>query len=192
MLQPVPVASAQTAPIRTARAPAGKQLQLEHLSQTNHASSRGPIRARAITGLPRRTRHGLLRSSFVGQGRFDSEGQNVPPRRALPPAPAPRTRSIRVKHFRCYGRCQDRPDPKTYLKCLSACPGFEETRGVACEKYGFPLEAACLTARDICASAEVPPGLIVLAVVGAVMLVVGASSLCASSSSQCGLVVPPR
>ncbi len=94
--------------------------------------------------------------------------------------------------FRCYGRCQDQPDPKTYLKCLSACPGFEETRGVACEKYEIPPEAACLTAREIPASAEVPPGLIVLAVVGAVMLVVGASSLCASSSSQCGLVVPPR
>jgi hypothetical protein len=94
--------------------------------------------------------------------------------------------------FRCYGQCQDQLDPKAYLKCLSACPGFEETRGVACEKYEIPPEAACLTAREMPASAEVPPGLIVLAVVGAVMLVVGASSLCASSSSQCGFGVPPR
>ena len=31
--------------------------------------------------------------------------------------------------FRCYGHCQDQVDPKAYLKCLSACPGFEETRG---------------------------------------------------------------
>ena len=94
--------------------------------------------------------------------------------------------------FRCYGQCQDQLNPRAYLKCLSACPGFEETRGVTCEKYEIPPEAACLTAREIPASAEVPPGLIVLAVVGAVMLVVGASSLCASSSSQCGFVVPPR
>jgi hypothetical protein len=94
--------------------------------------------------------------------------------------------------FRCYGHCQDEPDPRAYLECLSACPGFEVTPGESCDKYEIPPQAACLTARELPASAEVPPGLVVLAVVGTVMLVVGASSLCALSSSQCGVVGPPR
>jgi hypothetical protein len=88
--------------------------------------------------------------------------------------------------FRCYGQCQDELNPKAYLACLSACPGFEVTQGAACEKYEVPPDAACLTARQIPASAEVPPGLVVLAVIGNVMLVVGAASLCTLSSSHCG------
>ena len=94
--------------------------------------------------------------------------------------------------FRCYGHCQDELDSKAYLACLSACPGFEVTHGAVCEKYEIPPEAACLTARQIPASTVVPPGLVVLAVIGAVMVVVGASSLCALSSSQCGAYATPR
>lgn len=94
--------------------------------------------------------------------------------------------------FRCYGRCQDAVDPKAYLACLSECPGFEETHGATCAKYEVPPETACLTARQIPASSEVPPGLVVLAVIGTFMVVVGASSLCALSSSQCGGFATPR
>ena len=94
--------------------------------------------------------------------------------------------------FRCYGHCQNEVDPKAYLACLSACPGFEVTHGATCAKYETPPETACLTARQIPASADVPPGLVVLAVIGTFMVVVGASSLCALSSSQCGGFVGPR
>ena len=91
----------------------------------------------------------------------------------------------------CYGQCQEQLDPKAYLACLSQCPGFEVTQGAVCDKYEIPPEAACLTARKIPASSEVPPGLVVLAVIGSVMVVVGAASLCASSSSQCGTYGAP-
>jgi len=94
--------------------------------------------------------------------------------------------------FRCYGHCQDEIDPKAYLACLSECPGFEVTHGATCAKYEVPPETACLTARQIPASSEVPPGLVVLAVIGTFMVVVGASSLCALSSSQCGGFAGPR
>jgi hypothetical protein len=94
--------------------------------------------------------------------------------------------------FRCYGQCQDEVNPKAYLACLSACPGFEVTQGATCEKYEVPPDSACITARKIPASAEVPPGLVVLAVIGSVMVVVGAASLCALSSSQCGAYGVPR
>jgi hypothetical protein len=94
--------------------------------------------------------------------------------------------------FRCYGHCQDAPDPKAYLACLSECPGFEVTHGATCAKYETPPETACLTARQIPASSDVPPGLVVLAVIGTFMVVVGASSLCALSSSQCGAYAGPK
>jgi hypothetical protein len=46
--------------------------------------------------------------------------------------------------------------------------------------------------RTVSAKKELPPGLVVLAIVGEVALVVGAVSLCSISSSQCGLQVPPH
>lgn len=94
--------------------------------------------------------------------------------------------------FRCYGRCQGEADPKGYLKCLSGCPGFEVKQGVACEKYETPPEAACLTARKLPATSEVPPGYVVLAIIGSFMFIVGASSLCALSGSQCTMGGVPR
>ena len=94
--------------------------------------------------------------------------------------------------FRCYGQCQDAASPKEYLACLATCPGFEVTHGATCQPYEVPPETACLTARKLPASAEVPPGYVVLAVIGTVMVVVGASSLCALSGSQCGSLAVPR
>lgn len=88
--------------------------------------------------------------------------------------------------FRCYGRCQDRPSPKSYLDCLSQCPGFAVDADVACDEHDVPPVAACITVRKIPASATPEPGFIVLAVVGSFALVVGAAALCASSKSQCG------
>jgi len=94
--------------------------------------------------------------------------------------------------FRCYGRCQAQADPKEYLACLSSCPGFEVTNGAVCERYEVPPEAACLTARKLPASSAVPPGFVVLAVIGGFMMVVGAASLCASTSTQCSTYGVPR
>jgi hypothetical protein len=93
--------------------------------------------------------------------------------------------------FRCYNRCQPQTTPNGYLECLAECPGFEITPGETCAKYEVPPVAACLTVRKIPKTREVPPGVVVLAVVGSFLLVVGASSLCAASSSQCGAVPPP-
>jgi hypothetical protein len=91
----------------------------------------------------------------------------------------------------CFSECQSAATPNAYVDCLSACPGFESTPGEYCSKSEVPPEAACLTVRKIPASAEVPPGMIVLAIVGQMALVVGAVSLCSVSSSQCGLYPPP-
>lgn len=94
--------------------------------------------------------------------------------------------------FRCYGGCQSASSPQAYLDCLAACPGFEVTPGVRCSKEEVPPVAACLTVRKIPRQEPVPAGAVVLATVGAFLLVVGAASLCAASSSQCGYVsVPP-
>lgn len=92
---------------------------------------------------------------------------------------------------RCYGACQSAATPKDYVECLSACPGFETTPGEYCSRTEVPPVAACLTVRKIPAAKEVPPGLVVLAVVGQFALVVGAVALCNASSSQCGIPVVP-
>jgi len=92
----------------------------------------------------------------------------------------------------CYAGCQSSETPKAYVECLSQCPGFEATPGEYCSNTEVPPVAACLTVRKIPATRELPPGLVVLAVVGEVALVVGAASLCAASSSQCGLQIPPK
>jgi hypothetical protein len=92
----------------------------------------------------------------------------------------------------CYSECQSAKTPKTYVECLSACPGFETTDGEYCSKSEVPPVAACLTVRKIPIAKETPPGLVVLAIVGQFALVVGAASLCNISSSQCARFPPPQ
>ena len=91
----------------------------------------------------------------------------------------------------CFSACQSETSPTKYVQCLSECPGFEATPDEYCSKTEVPPVAACLTVRKIPAKSEVPPGLVVLAVVGEVALAVGAVSLCSISSSQCGRQLPP-
>lgn len=93
---------------------------------------------------------------------------------------------------RCFAACQSLSDPKKYVDCLSECPGFETTPGEYCSNTEVPPVAACLTVRQIPVTKEVPPGLVVLAIVGQMALVVGAASLCSISNSNCGLYPPPR
>jgi hypothetical protein len=87
----------------------------------------------------------------------------------------------------CFSACQAAATPQAYVDCLSACPGFETTAGEYCSKTEVPPEAACLTVQKIPAKSEIPPGVIVLAIIGEVALVVGAASLCKASNSRCGL-----
>lgn len=92
----------------------------------------------------------------------------------------------------CFAGCQSAETPNKYVDCLAECPGFETTPGEYCSNTDIPPEAACLTVRTVSAKKEIPPGLVVLAVVGELALVVGASSLCSISSSQCGIHTLPR
>jgi len=92
----------------------------------------------------------------------------------------------------CFAACQSAETPNKYVDCLSECPGFEKTPGEYCSNTDIPPEAACLTVRSVSAKKELPPGLVVLAIIGEVALVVGASSLCSISSSQCGVYTLPR
>jgi hypothetical protein len=87
--------------------------------------------------------------------------------------------------FRCHADCQERDTPDGYLECLSACPGFEQTQGVACAPNEIPPLAACFTARPAPVGAEPRPGAVVVAVIGDVSLVVGVSALCASQTEPC-------
>lgn len=91
----------------------------------------------------------------------------------------------------CFAACQSTETPNKYVDCLSACPGFEATPDEYCSNTDIPPQAACLTVRKVSTKKELPPGLVVLAIVGEFALVVGASSLCSISSSQCGLQMPP-
>jgi hypothetical protein len=93
---------------------------------------------------------------------------------------------------RCFAACQSAATPKSYVDCLTQCPGFESTPGEYCSNTEVPPVAACLTVRQIPATREPPAGLVVLAVVGQMALVVGAASLCSLSNSNCGLYPPPR
>lgn len=92
----------------------------------------------------------------------------------------------------CFSACQSAETPNKYVDCLSACPGFEATPGEYCSNTDIPPQAACLTVRKVSTKKELPPGLVVLAIVGEVALVVGAASLCSISSSQCGVYTLPR
>lgn len=92
----------------------------------------------------------------------------------------------------CFVGCQSSTTPVQYVECLSACPGFEKTPGATCGSTDVPPESACLTVRKVPVSRELPPGLVVLTIVGEMALVVGAASLCSISANQCGLIVPPK
>jgi hypothetical protein len=89
----------------------------------------------------------------------------------------------------CFSACQSAGTPNEYVDCLSACPGFESTPGEYCSSTEVPPEAACITVIKIPAKAEVPPGLVALAIVGGYVLAVGASSLCRLSSTHCGVTL---
>ncbi len=90
----------------------------------------------------------------------------------------------------CFAQCQAATTPNAYVDCLAECPGFEKTPGEYCSNTDVPPEAACLTVRVVPVKKELPPGLVVLAIVGEVALVVGAASLCSISSTQCGMQMP--
>lgn len=94
--------------------------------------------------------------------------------------------------MRCYSACQSETQPDKYVDCLSACPGFESTPDEYCSNTEVPPVAACLTVRKIPAKEAVPPGMVVLAIVGTVALVVVAASLCSLSNSQCYRYPPPQ
>jgi hypothetical protein len=98
--------------------------------------------------------------------------------------------------FHCYADCQAKPEPRAYLSCLQACPGFETTPGVACMPEEVPPVAACFTAREANRAIEQDNGDVVIATIAGVVLVVALASVCASSSStQCslgGLPPPPH
>jgi hypothetical protein len=89
--------------------------------------------------------------------------------------------------FRCYGGCQEQTTPDGYLSCLSQCPAFEVTQGVACAPHEVPPVAACITARRVPASdkREVEPGYVVVAVLANIALVVALGVACTEASS-CG------
>lgn len=88
--------------------------------------------------------------------------------------------------FRCHGRCQERDTPEGYLQCLSECPGFEQTPGVACAPNEIPPLAACFTARPAPVGSEPRAGSVVVAVIADIPLVVGVSAVCASQTEPCG------
>jgi hypothetical protein len=93
----------------------------------------------------------------------------------------------------CYSGCQSAATPNAYVDCLAACPGFESTPDEYCSKSEVPPEAACLTVRKIPAKSEIPPGVVVLAIIGEIALVVGLASLCTSgSATQCNAFPPPH
>ena len=49
--------------------------------------------------------------------------------------------------FHCRGECQGAQTLDSYLTCLSECPGFEVTPGVACDTDDVLPAAVCITAR---------------------------------------------
>jgi hypothetical protein len=87
--------------------------------------------------------------------------------------------------FRCYGACQRQEAPEDYLRCLSECPGFEQTPGIACAPSEVPPLAACFTARPVPVGSEPKTGAVVIAVIANVALVVGLASICASQTEPC-------
>ena len=87
--------------------------------------------------------------------------------------------------FRCFGACQELTQPDAYLECLSKCPAFEVTKGVACAPYEVPPETACITARRLPAKQEIDAAYKVVAVIAGVALIVALGVPC-TSSITCG------
>jgi len=87
--------------------------------------------------------------------------------------------------LRCHADCQRHQTPDGYVECLSACPGFERTPGVACAPNEVPPLAACFTARPAPLGSEPRAGSVVVAVIGDVPLTVGVSAVCASQTEPC-------
>lgn len=86
--------------------------------------------------------------------------------------------------FRCHADCQERDTPDGYLQCLSECPGFEQTPGIACAPNEVPPLAACFTARPAPVGAEPRKGSVVVAVHD-IPVVVGVAAVCASQTEPC-------
>jgi hypothetical protein len=87
--------------------------------------------------------------------------------------------------FRCYGGCQNHTTPDAYLACLTRCPAFEVSRGVACAPDEVPPVAACITARRLPDRQETNSGYKVVAIIANVALIVALGVAC-SSSTTCG------
>lgn len=87
--------------------------------------------------------------------------------------------------FRCYGRCQEHTTPDAYLTCLTRCPAFEATQGVACAPDEVPPVAACITARRLPDREETNSGYKVVAIIANVALIVALGVAC-TSSTTCG------
>jgi hypothetical protein len=93
--------------------------------------------------------------------------------------------------LRCYGACQERDTPESYLQCLTECPGFEHTSGVACAPADVPPRAACFTARPVPVGSEPQAGSVIIGVVANVALVVGVAAICASQTEPCAYSAGP-
>ncbi len=87
--------------------------------------------------------------------------------------------------FRCYGACQDHTTPDAYLGCLTLCPAFEATQGVACSPDEVPPIAACITARRLPDHEETNAGYKVVAIIANVALIVALGAAC-TASTTCG------
>jgi hypothetical protein len=87
--------------------------------------------------------------------------------------------------LRCHAGCQQRDTPAGDLECLSECPGFERTAGVACAPDEVPPLAACFTARSSPIGSEPRAGSFVVAVIRGVPVMVGVAAVCASQTEPC-------
>ena len=86
---------------------------------------------------------------------------------------------------RCYGDCQQQATPQGYLECLSSCPGFETTPGVACAPNEVPPLAACFTAHSASLGSEPRPDSLVVAVIDEIPFIVHVAAVCASQTEPC-------
>jgi hypothetical protein len=87
--------------------------------------------------------------------------------------------------FRCHADCQEQDTPDGYLQCLSGCPGFEQTPGIACAPNEIPPLAACFTARPAPEGSEPRTGSVVVAIIRNIPVVVGVAAVCASQTEPC-------
>lgn len=87
--------------------------------------------------------------------------------------------------LRCYADCQAWDAADGYLECLSECPGFETTPGVACAPNEVPPLAACFTARPAPLGSEPQAISSVVVVIGDVPVIIGVAAVCASQTEPC-------